>query len=97
MDPPTGCSISSIRTPKIKMESVRHHFSNLQSAFSSGRHALKRIRFIPCVSANGSLARQSLSYVHGSSRYMQQVSRLLKAGVTTLRTSPSSYEVVQGM
>lgn len=30
VDPPTGCSMSSIVTDKIKMESVRYQFSNLQ-------------------------------------------------------------------
>ncbi|KAI9106858.1 hypothetical protein K1719_022386 [Acacia pycnantha] len=95
MDPPTGCSISSIRTPKIKMDSVRDRFNNLHSSLSSGCRALRSTRCVPCISANGSLARQSLSYMHASTRYIQQVSGLLKAGVTTLRNSSSSYEVVQ--
>ncbi|KAG5052607.1 hypothetical protein HKD37_02G005259 [Glycine soja] len=96
LDPPTGCSMSSIMTHKIKMESVRHHFSNLQSSLSAGWQALRRIRFIPRLPANGSLARQSLAYVHASTRYIQQVSGLLKVGVvTTLRNNSSSYEVGQ--
>lgn len=97
LDPPTGCSMSSLITDKIKMESVRHHFTNLQSKLSSGWQALRRIRFVPQLPANGSLARQSLAYVHASTRYIQQVSGLLKVGVTTLRNSSSSYEAVQGM
>lgn len=97
LEPPTGCSISSLMTPKIKMESVQHHFSNLQSKLSSGWQALRKIRFVPRLPANGSLARQSLAYVHASTRYIQQVSGLLKVGVTTLRNSSSSYEVVQGV
>ena len=76
---------------------MRHHLSNLQSTLSSGWIALKKIRFVPRMAANGSIARQSLAYVHASTRYIQQVSGLLKAGVTTLRNSSSSYEVVQGM
>ncbi|BAT81923.1 hypothetical protein VIGAN_03183600 [Vigna angularis var. angularis] len=95
LDPPNGCSMSSLMTNKIKMDSVRHHFSNLQSSLSAGFQALRRIRFVPRVPANGSLARQSLAYVHASTRYIQQVSGLLKVGVTTLRNNSSSYEVVQ--
>ncbi|XP_029130485.1 uncharacterized protein LOC114916937 [Cajanus cajan] len=85
LDPPTGCSMSSLITDKVKMESVRHHFSNLQSSLSAGWQALRRIRFVPRLPANGSLARQSLAYVHASTHYIQQV------------RNNSSYEVVQGM
>lgn len=97
LEPPTGCSMSSVITNKIKIESVRHHFSSFQSKLSSGWHALRKVRFIPHLPANGSLTQQSLAYVHASTRYIQQVSGLLKVGVTTLRSSSSSYEVVQGM
>lgn len=96
LEPPTGCSMSSFMTDKFKMESVRHRFSSLQLSLSSGWQALKRIRFTPRLPANGSLARQSLAYVHASTRYIQQVSGLLKVGATTLRNNSSSYEVVQG-
>ncbi|KAJ7965795.1 Pesticidal crystal cry8Ba protein [Quillaja saponaria] len=95
LDAPTGCSISSLRTPKIKLESIRYQFSSLQLTLASGWQALKKVRFVPRIPANGSLARQSLAYVHASTRYIQQVSGLLKTGVTTLRSSSSSYEVVQ--
>ncbi|KAK4274158.1 hypothetical protein QN277_017432 [Acacia crassicarpa] len=95
LEPPSGCSISSLRAPKIKMESVQHHFSSLQSTLSSGWQSLKKVRFSPRVPVNGSFAQQSLAYIHASSRYIQQVSGLLKTGVKTLRNSPSSYEVVQ--
>jgi hypothetical protein len=95
LDPPTGCSMSSIMTNKVKMESVRHHFSSLQSKLSSGWHALRKVRFVPHMPANGSLTHKSLAYVHASTRYIQQVSGLLKVGVTTLRNSSSSYEAVQ--
>ncbi|XP_027329204.1 uncharacterized protein LOC113845810 isoform X2 [Abrus precatorius] len=95
LDPPTGCNMSSLMTHKLRMDSVRYHFSNLQSSLSSGWQKLKRVRFVPHLPANGSLARQSLAYVHASTRYIQQVSGLLKVGVTTLRNSSSSYEVVQ--
>lgn len=97
LDPPAGCSMTSLMKHKIKIESVRHHFSSFQSSLSAGWHALRRIQFVPRLPANGSLARQSLAYVHASSRYIQQVSGLLKVGVTTLRNNSASYEVVQGM
>jgi hypothetical protein len=82
-------------TNKFKMESVRHHFSSLQSKLSSGWHALRKVRFVPHMPANGSLTHKSLAYVHANTRYIQQVSGLLKVGVTTLRNSSSSYEAVQ--
>ncbi|XP_057725923.1 uncharacterized protein LOC130941436 [Arachis stenosperma] len=95
LDPPTGCSMSSFVTDKLKMESVRHRFSSFQLSLSSGWQSLKRIRFAPRLPANGSFARQSLAYVHASTRYLQQVSGLLKVGVTTLRNNSTSYEAVQ--
>ncbi|KAA8528345.1 hypothetical protein F0562_035700 [Nyssa sinensis] len=95
LDPPTGCSFSSLRAPKIKLESVRSHFSNLQSTLSSGWQAVRKIHFVPRIPANGSFSRQSLAYVQASAQYVKQVSGLLKIGVTTLRSSSSSYDVVQ--
>uniref|UniRef100_A0A5B6ZKD2 Pesticidal crystal cry8Ba protein n=1 Tax=Davidia involucrata TaxID=16924 RepID=A0A5B6ZKD2_DAVIN len=95
LDPPTGCSFSSLRAPKVKLESVRSHFSNLQSTLSSGWQAVRKIRFVPRMPANGSFPRQSLAYMQASAQYVKQVSGLLKIGVTTLRSSSSSYEVVQ--
>lgn len=98
LDPPTGCSISSLRPPSIKMAMVKYHFSNLQSTLSSGWHALRKVRVVPRLPAttSRSFSRQSLAYVHASTQYIKQVSGLLKAGVTTLRNSSSSYEAVQG-
>ncbi|XP_054789232.1 uncharacterized protein LOC129294776 [Prosopis cineraria] len=95
LEPPSGCSISSLRTPSIKMESVRQYFTSLQSTVSSGWQSLRKVRFAPRVPANGSFAQQSLAYARASTRYIQQVSGLLKAGAKTLRNSPSSYEVAQ--
>ncbi|KAM1203766.1 hypothetical protein ACFX13_020079 [Malus domestica] len=94
LDPPTGCSISSIRPPVIKLESIRHHLSSFQSTIASGWQALRKIRVAPRVPANGSFSRQSLAYVHAGTQYIKQVSGLLKTGVTSLRDSSSSYEVV---
>ncbi|RVW65321.1 hypothetical protein CK203_058146 [Vitis vinifera] len=97
LDPPSGCSMSSLRAPTIKLESLRYRLSNLRSTFSSGWQALRRIHVVPRIPANGSFSRKSLAYVHASSQYIKQVSGLLKTGVTTLRSSPSSYEGVQGI
>ncbi|XP_057470363.1 uncharacterized protein LOC130759232 [Actinidia eriantha] len=95
LDPPTGCSFSTLKTPKIKMEAVRYRLYSLQLTLSSGWHALRKIRFVPRVPPNGSFSRQSLAYVQASAQYVKQVSGLLKVGVTTLRSSSSSHEVIQ--
>lgn len=96
LDPPKGCSFSSLKAPKIKMDAVRYRFYSLQSTLSTGWQALRKIRFVPRVPPNGSLPRQSLAYVQASAQYVKQVSGLLKIGVTTLRSSSSAREVVQG-
>ncbi|KAF5456023.1 hypothetical protein F2P56_025539 [Juglans regia] len=95
LDPPTRCSISSFRPPAIRLESIQYHFSNFQSKLCSGWQALRKIRVVPRLPANGSFSRQSLAYVQAGTQYIKQVSRLLKNGVTTLRNSPSTYEAVQ--
>ena len=96
VDPPTGCNILALRPPPVTLETIKYQFSSFQSAVASGWHALHKIHFAPRIPPNSSLSRQSLAYVHASTRYIKQVSKVLKAGVTTLRSSPSSYEVVQG-
>ncbi|XP_030934042.1 uncharacterized protein LOC115959685 isoform X1 [Quercus lobata] len=96
LDPPTGCSITSFRAPVIKLETIQYHLSNLQSTLASGWQALRKIRVAPRLPANRSFSRQSLAYVHASTKYIKQVSGLLKNGVTTLRSSSTSYEAVQG-
>ncbi|KAL5705885.1 hypothetical protein ACHQM5_024118 [Ranunculus cassubicifolius] len=93
LDPPTGCSFSTLKPRKEKMESLRYRLSNLQSTVSSGCHALSKVRVSPRVPANSSFSQKSLAYMHASSQYIKQVSELLKIGFTTLRNSPS-YEVV---
>lgn len=94
-DPPTGCSMSSLKPPVIKLDSIWYRFYNVQSTLSSGWRALKKIRCVPRLPANGSFSRQSLAYVHASSQYIKQVSGLLKTGVTSLRSSSSSYDTMQ--
>lgn len=95
VDPPTGCSMSSLKPPVIKLDSIRYHFYSVQSTLSSGWQALRKIRCVPRLAANGSFSRQSLAYVHASSQYIKQVSGLLKTGVTSLRSSSSSYDTMQ--
>ncbi|KAF8023348.1 hypothetical protein BT93_F0754 [Corymbia citriodora subsp. variegata] len=101
LDPPTGCNIlalrtpSSLRMPSLKMEVLRHNFSNIQSTLSSKWQALGNVRTTPRIAAKGSFSHQSMAYVHASTRYLKQVSGLLKTGVTSLRNSSTSYEVVQ--
>ncbi|KAL1817630.1 hypothetical protein ACET3Z_020204 [Daucus carota] len=93
LDPPTGCSFSNVRAPKLKLEVIKDRFSNFQSTVSSGWQAVRSVHFAPRVAGNGSFSRQSLAYVQASTQYLKQVSGLLKTGVATLRSSPSSYEV----
>ncbi|KAL8145434.1 hypothetical protein AgCh_003556 [Apium graveolens] len=93
LDPPTGCSFSNVKAPKIKLEVIKDRFSNFQSTVSSGWQAVRSVHFAPRVSENGSFSRQSLAYVQASTQYLKQVSGLLKTGVATLRSSPSSYDV----
>ncbi|TYH72274.1 hypothetical protein ES332_D05G242800v1 [Gossypium tomentosum] len=97
LDPPTGCSISSLslRAPTIKLGNIRYHLTSFQSTLASRWHALRKLRVAPRLPANGSFSRQSLAYVHAGTQYIKQVSGLLKIGVTSLRNSSSSYEVVQ--
>ncbi|KAA0038672.1 uncharacterized protein E5676_scaffold455G005750 [Cucumis melo var. makuwa] len=95
LDPPTGCNILALRTPAVNLETIKYQFSSFQSAVASGWHALHKIRVAPRIPPNSSLSRQSMAYVHASTQYIKQVSKVLKAGVTTLRSSSSSYEVVQ--
>lgn len=89
--------MSSLKPPVIKLDSIRYHFYNVQSTLSSGWQALRKIRCVPRLAANGSFSRQSLAYVHASSQYIKQVSGLLKTGVTSLRSSSSSYDTMQGI
>ncbi|KAG9450790.1 hypothetical protein H6P81_010755 [Aristolochia fimbriata] len=94
LDMPPGCSFSSLKSPSLKLEPLKHRMTNLHSTLSAGWDALRKIRVLPRTSANASFSRHSLAYVHASTQYIKQVSALLKVGVTTLR-SGSSYEIVQ--
>ncbi|KAK6923815.1 hypothetical protein RJ641_010015 [Dillenia turbinata] len=95
VDPPTSCSFCSMSAPTLKLEFLRLHLSNLRSSVSSGWKALRRVRASPQIPANGSFSRQSLAYVHAGTQYIKEVCGLLRVGVTSLRSSSSSYEAVQ--
>jgi hypothetical protein len=93
IDMPSGCSFSSL--PVVKLDSVRHRLSNVQSTLSAGWESVRRVRVLPEVPANSSFSKQSLAYMQASAQYIKQVSGLLKVGVTTLR-STSTNEAPQG-
>ncbi|TVU28606.1 hypothetical protein EJB05_20129 [Eragrostis curvula] len=92
IDMPSGCSFSSL--PVVKLDSVRHRLSNVQSTLSSGWESVRRVRVLPQLPANSSFSKHSLAYMQASAQYIKQVSGLLKVGVTTLR-STSAIEAPQ--
>lgn len=96
LDPPTGCSFSSLKPSKVKLESLRFRMSNVKSTLSSERKALRKVHVAPRIPANVSFSRKSMAYVHAGTQYLKEVSGLVRIGVTTFRNSSSSYEVVQG-
>lgn len=97
LDPPTGCSVSYLKPPMKKLESVRVRLSSVKSTLSSEWEAYRKIRVPPRLPSNGSLSRQSLAYVHVGTQYIKELPELLKIGATALRNSSASYEVVQGI
>lgn len=97
LDPPTGCNFSSIKPPKVKLETIKRHLWIAQSKLSSGWQAVRRIPFSPRVPVNGSFSHQSLAYMQASTQYIKQVSGLLKNGVSSLRSTTSANEVMQGL
>lgn len=80
-----------------KMESLRFHMSNAKLTLSSGWGALRQVRVAPQIPVNSSFSRQSLAYVHAGTRYVQEVSGILKSGVINFRNTSSTYEEVQGL
>ncbi|CAN1340875.1 hypothetical protein LINPERPRIM_LOCUS39003 [Linum perenne] len=95
LDPQPGCNMSALALRSPKLEMVQYRFSKFQTSIYTGWKAFRRIHVAPSIPANGSFRRQSLAYVQASTQYIKQVSGLLKSGVTSLRNSSSSYEVVQ--
>ncbi|KAL9464001.1 hypothetical protein AB3S75_001743 [Citrus x aurantiifolia] len=95
LDLPPGCSFSSLNLSMIKVELIRQHFSNLNSMVISGWDEIRKVRITPRIPANGSFPQQSLAYVHASTKYVKEVSRVLRNRVTTSHKTSSSYEAVQ--
>ncbi|XP_058097001.1 uncharacterized protein LOC131242416 isoform X2 [Magnolia sinica] len=93
-DMPSVCSFSSLKPPMIRLKSLQYRMSNLQSTLSSGWEAIQKVSVKPHVPANSSFSQHSLAYMHASTRYIKQVSGLLKIGATSLQNT-SSYEPVQ--
>ncbi|KAB2058181.1 hypothetical protein ES319_A11G216900v1 [Gossypium barbadense] len=89
LDPPPGCNLSI-----VKMGSVHQRFCKVNSMLHSGWEALRKVRLAPNTPVNGSLSKQSLAYLQASSQYIKEVSKLLKTGVTTLRSNSTSYEEI---
>ena len=96
LDPLSGCSLTSFRS-LIKNETLHARFSNVKSALHSAWEPMQQVRLSPHVPANGSFSVRSLAYARATTKYMKQISGLVKIGVTSLFSSSLSYEVVQGM
>ncbi|KAJ8765800.1 hypothetical protein K2173_014922 [Erythroxylum novogranatense] len=95
LDSPPSCNFLYLNPHVMKIESIRRQISNLNSTLFSGWEEVRKVRVNPRVPPNGSFSQQSMAYVRASTQYIKEVSRLIKSRTTTLRTSPSSYEVVQ--
>ncbi|XP_019177354.1 PREDICTED: uncharacterized protein LOC109172616 [Ipomoea nil] len=94
LEPPTGCSFSSIKPSKEKIDSLRFQISNIKSTVSSEWEAIRKIRVAPRLPINATFSQKSLVYLHSGTRYMKDVSGIIKLGFTTFRSSSKSYEVV---
>ncbi|KAF2291614.1 hypothetical protein GH714_026178 [Hevea brasiliensis] len=95
LDPPTGCSMSSLtlRVPNLKLESVRYRFSKLRSTLSTAWQAFRKIHVAPRMPANGSFSRQSLAYVHASTRNILMLVKTEKfSREDAIRMQPGSGE-----
>ncbi|KAK9143228.1 hypothetical protein Syun_012628 [Stephania yunnanensis] len=88
-DPPSGCSSLSLKLPIVKVGFFQYHFSDLLSTLYSRFKGLRNAHMIPEIPAKGS------AYSHESTQYIKQISGLLKCSVKTLRSSSSSYDMVQ--
>ncbi|KAK9109094.1 hypothetical protein Sjap_017154 [Stephania japonica] len=88
-DPPSGCSSLSLKLPIVKVGSVQYRFSDLLSTLCSRFKALRNAHMVPQIPVKGSV------YPRESTQYIKQISGLLKGSVKTLRSSSSSYDMVQ--
>ncbi|RAL45738.1 hypothetical protein DM860_009602 [Cuscuta australis] len=93
-EPPNGCSFSSIKPSKEKIDSLRFQISTVKSTLSSEWGAIRKLRVSPRLPPNAPFSHQSLAVLHAGTRYMKDVSGILKLGYTTFRSTSKSYEVV---
>lgn len=96
LDPPTGCSISYLKPPMKKLESVRVRLSSMKSVLSSEWESYRRVRVPPRLPSSGTFSHQSLAYMNVGTKYLKELPELLKIGATAFRNSSASFEVVQG-
>ncbi|XP_062100220.1 uncharacterized protein LOC133806101 [Humulus lupulus] len=96
-DPLPSCgTLPFINSSVLEKESLQRQYSHLKSNISSSWKSIQNVRLAPKVPANGSFSRQSLAYAKAVTRYMKQVSEVLKVGATNLCRGPLPYnQVVQ--
>ncbi|GJS28561.1 hypothetical protein Tco_0489181 [Tanacetum coccineum] len=95
-DQPTGCTFQSIKNPPVeKLQKLNRRLSFMKSRVYSEWEALSRVRVAPVISPNGSLSDKSLAYLHFGTRYLKDVSGMVKVGITSLHNASTPREVVQ--
>lgn len=99
LEPPPSCfGLSTLKSSIIENESLQRRYLNVKSTLSSTCKSIKGVRVAPQVPVNGSLSHRSLAYLHAGTKYMKQVSEVLKIGATNLCSTSSSYDQeVQGV
>ncbi|KAI4328142.1 hypothetical protein L6164_020524 [Bauhinia variegata] len=78
--PPTGCSLSSLKLPKLGSLNA----SDLKLTLHTGWQDIQKVHVTPNISSNSSFFHRSLAYFQASTHYIEEVSSHLKAMVTTL-------------
>ncbi|XP_024028571.1 uncharacterized protein LOC21391910 [Morus notabilis] len=93
LEPPPSCFVlSTLKSSIVENESLQRRYLNVKSILSSTCKSIKRVHVAPQVPANASLSNRSLAYLHASTKYMKQVSAVLKIGATNLCSSSLSYD-----
>ncbi|KAF4350413.1 hypothetical protein F8388_004661 [Cannabis sativa] len=94
-DPLPSCgTLPIINSSVLEKESLQRQYTHLKSNISSSWKSIQNVRLAPKVPTNGSFSRWSLAYAKAVSRYMKQVSEVLKVGTTDLCRGPLPYEQV---
>ncbi|KAM7261772.1 hypothetical protein ACFE04_020849 [Oxalis oulophora] len=96
LDPPPGCNFSYLGpSSTATLLALRQQVSSLNSAIASGWGVVRKVRVSPHLPANSTFSQHSLAYLHASTQYVKQVTRLLKNQVTTSLKSVPSSETMQ--